>query len=131
MPGLYSAQSAVKFTTIMTMKNPGLSIQVKLLGDLAVSVNSQPRELPASRKCRGLLAWMLSNVGPHRRETLCELLWSDTDDPRAGLRWALTKLRPWPTPGAGWALTPWTSRPISTCAHAGWLRRASPARAGI
>ena len=94
MRGLYSAQSAVKFTTIVTMTNTSLSIQIKLLGGLAVSVDGQTRELPASRKCRGLLAWMLSNAGPHRRETLCELLWSDTDDPRAGLRWALTKLRP-------------------------------------
>ena len=67
---------------------------IKLLGELAVSVGGEAQALPASRKCRGLLAWLLSNPGAHRRETLCELLWADTDDPRAGLRWALTKLRP-------------------------------------
>jgi hypothetical protein len=31
---------------------------------------------------------------PHLRERLCDLLWEGPDDPRAALRWSLTKLRP-------------------------------------
>ena len=30
---------------------------------------------------------------PHRRDRLCELLWEIPDDPRAALRWSLSKLR--------------------------------------
>ena len=32
--------------------------------------------------------------GSHRRERLCALLWEGPDDPRAQLRWSLSKLRP-------------------------------------
>lgn len=52
------------------------------------------RALPASRKTRALLAWLALEPRRHRREALCELLWDIPDDPRAALRWSLTKLRP-------------------------------------
>lgn len=49
--------------------------------------------LPASRKARALLAFLVATGRPHRRERLCELLWDLPDDPKAALRWALSKLR--------------------------------------
>lgn len=52
------------------------------------------RPLPQSRKTRGLLAWLALVDRPHRREELCELLWDTPGDPRAALRWSLSKLRP-------------------------------------
>lgn len=69
-------------------------LHIRLLGTLAVEHDGQEQVLPSSRKCRALLALLALDLRAHRREQLCELLWADTDDPRAGLRWALTKLRP-------------------------------------
>jgi len=51
-------------------------------------------ELPKSRKTRALLAYLLLSKRPVPRERLCELLWDIPDDPRAALRWSLSKLRP-------------------------------------
>ncbi|TMV13730.1 alpha/beta fold hydrolase [Arenibacterium halophilum] len=49
--------------------------------------------LPASRKARALLGFLVATGRPHRRERLCDLLWDLPSDPRAALRWAMTKLR--------------------------------------
>lgn len=49
--------------------------------------------LPASKKSRALLAYLAATARPHRRERLCELFWELPDDPKAALRWALSKLR--------------------------------------
>lgn len=51
-------------------------------------------ELPKSRKTRALLAYLVLSERPVPRERLCELLWDIPDDPRAALRWSLSKLRP-------------------------------------
>lgn len=67
---------------------------IGLLGALSLQRAGADLPLPASRKTRALLAYLALEPRPHRRETLCELLWSRTDDPRAGLRWSLAKLRP-------------------------------------
>jgi TolB-like protein/DNA-binding SARP family transcriptional activator len=53
-----------------------------------------PRALPKSRKTRALLAYLAIEAHPVRREALCELLWESAADPRAALRWSLSKLRP-------------------------------------
>ena len=50
--------------------------------------------LPASKKTRALLGYLVATGTPHLRERLCELLWDGPDDPRAALRWSLSKLRP-------------------------------------
>ncbi len=50
--------------------------------------------LPASKKTRALLGYLVATGAPHSRERLCDLLWDGPDDPRAALRWSLTKLRP-------------------------------------
>src|SRR6516165_3424524 len=65
-----------------------------LLGPLQVIRNGKPRPQPPSRKVRALLAYLAILARPVSREKLCELLWDVADDPRAELRWCLSKLRP-------------------------------------
>ena len=79
-------------------------LRINLLGSVEVIRNGQPHVLPASRKTRGLLAYVALATRPCRRDDLCDLLWDDVDDPRAELRWCLSRLRA--------ALGPWlvTSR---------------------
>jgi DNA-binding SARP family transcriptional activator/tetratricopeptide (TPR) repeat protein len=77
--------------------NEGLEIRV--LGCLKVIRQGSPRPLPASRKTRGLLAYLALAARPCRREELCDLFWDDVADPRAELRWCLSRLRA--------ALGPW------------------------
>ena len=49
--------------------------------------------LPASRKVRGLLAYLALAPHPIARSQLCELLWDVPTDPRGELRWCLSKIR--------------------------------------
>jgi pimeloyl-ACP methyl ester carboxylesterase len=63
------------------------------LGELSVSAGGVELPLPASRKARALLAFLAATGRPHRRERLCELFWDLPDDPKAALRWSLSKLR--------------------------------------
>ncbi|CAG9181259.1 hypothetical protein LMG23992_04460 [Cupriavidus laharis] len=53
-----------------------------------------PVALPASRRTRALLGYLAVTGVPQSRQALCDLLWNGPDDPRAALRWSLTKLRP-------------------------------------
>lgn len=69
------------------------NLQVSLLGELRVTSRESEVPLPASRKARALLAFLAGTGRPHRRERLCELFWDLPDDPRAALRWSLSKLR--------------------------------------
>ncbi|MBN9672557.1 alpha/beta hydrolase [Roseibium aggregatum] len=71
----------------------GEELEVFLLGELRVVTQGQERSLPASKKARALLAFLVATGRPHRRERLCELFWNVPDDPKAALRWALSKLR--------------------------------------
>lgn len=66
---------------------------ISLLGELRVVYNGIDVPLPASRKTRALLAFLVKTGRPHRRERLCELFWDLPDDPKAALRWSLSKLR--------------------------------------
>lgn len=71
------------------------SLVVNILGSLAITSESIPIDLPASRKTRALFAYLLLVDRPQRREHLCDLLWDEgPDDPRGALRWSLSKLRP-------------------------------------
>jgi TolB-like protein len=67
--------------------------EIQLLGPLAVRVAGESRPLPKSRKTRALLALLALEPRPHARTNLCAWIWPDTADPRAALRWSLTKLR--------------------------------------
>lgn len=70
-----------------------VGLEISLLGVLRVARNGIELPLPASRKTRALLAFLVETERPHRRERLCELFWDLPDDPKAALRWSLTKLR--------------------------------------
>lgn len=68
-------------------------LEIYLLGELRVVRNGTDVPLPASKKARALLAFLAETGRPHRRERLCELFWGLPDDPKAALRWSLSKLR--------------------------------------
>jgi DNA-binding SARP family transcriptional activator/Flp pilus assembly protein TadD len=70
-----------------------MGLRVDMLGVLTVSCDGRPVNLPASRKVRALLAWLALSARGAPRERLCDLLWDGTADPRAELRWHLSKLR--------------------------------------
>jgi DNA-binding SARP family transcriptional activator len=70
----------------------GLSI--RLLGEIRVQRGAVPVALPPSKRTRALLGFLAATGTPQPRQTLCDLLWDGPDDPRAALRWSLTKLRP-------------------------------------
>ncbi|MEP7345180.1 MAG: AAA family ATPase, partial [Gemmatimonadaceae bacterium] len=70
------------------------SLVVRLLGDLEVVRGGDSVALPRSRRTRALLGFLVASGKAERRERLCDLLWDGPDDPRAALRWSLTKLRP-------------------------------------
>ena len=69
------------------------SVEVRMLGPLTICRHGVPLALPASRKVRGLLAYLA--LAPHavQRSQLCELLWDVPNDPRGELRWCLSKIR--------------------------------------
>jgi len=69
-------------------------LRIRLLGELRVDAATGPLPLPASRRTRALLAYLAATGCAHTRSALCDLLWDGPDDPRAELRWSLTKLRP-------------------------------------
>jgi DNA-binding SARP family transcriptional activator len=69
-------------------------LEIRLLGSLEVRREGALVELPPSRKSRALLAYLVATGKAHSRSHLCDLLWDGPDDPRAALRWSLTKLRP-------------------------------------
>lgn len=70
------------------------AISIKLLGRMSVSAGDLALPLPASRKTRALLGYLVLAENSQRRDRLCELLWEVPDDPRGSLRWSLSKLRP-------------------------------------
>jgi len=66
---------------------------IRLLGSLAVRRDGAEVPLPPSRRTRALLGYLVATATPQPRTALCDLLWDGPDDPRAALRWSLTKLR--------------------------------------
>lgn len=69
------------------------ALQIKVLGELAVLRDGRDIALPSSKKTRALLAYLAVINRRQRRDFLCRMLWSVPDDPRAALRWSLSKLR--------------------------------------
>jgi DNA-binding SARP family transcriptional activator len=68
--------------------------EVLVLGDLGIAVAGRVLPLPPSRKTRALLGYLALTGRAQTRQRLCDLLWDGPGDPRAALRWSLTKLRP-------------------------------------
>lgn len=71
---------------------PGCT-RLRILGPLALYRGDDPLPLPASRKVRGLLAYLALSPNAVPRSQLCELLWDVPNDPRGELRWCLSKIR--------------------------------------
>jgi DNA-binding SARP family transcriptional activator len=68
-------------------------LHIRLLGDLELRRGDAVLALPPSRRTRALLGYLVASGAPQSRSALCDLLWEGPDDPRASLRWSLTKLR--------------------------------------
>lgn len=68
-------------------------LHIKVLGELTVLRDTQEIALPQSKKARALLAYLAVVNRRQTRDYLCRMLWDTTDDPRASLRWSLSKLR--------------------------------------
>lgn len=71
-----------------------MSIEVNMLGGFSIVIDGNAMALPTSKRTRGLLAFLIATQRPHRRTRLSELFWDNSNDPRASLRWALSKIRP-------------------------------------
>ncbi|MCB1671686.1 MAG: hypothetical protein R3F41_06360 [Gammaproteobacteria bacterium] len=69
------------------------SLEISVTGELQLRVSGQPAALPRSRKTRALLAYLALEGRAVPRTELCELLWEHSEDPRAALRWRLSRLR--------------------------------------
>jgi len=84
--------SAVETTETADL-NRAAPVTVRMLGPLTILHGDAPVTLPASRKVRGLFAYLA--LAPHAitRSHLCELLWEVPNDPRGELRWCLSKIR--------------------------------------
>lgn len=77
----------------MSAPAAGTPLRISLLGGLELHRGDTPVVLPASRRTRALLAYLVATGVPQSRAGLCDLLWDGPDDPRAALRWSLTRLR--------------------------------------
>ncbi|MDP9002410.1 MAG: AAA family ATPase, partial [Myxococcota bacterium] len=69
-------------------------LEIRVLGELELLRQGESLALPASKKTRALLGYLVMIPRPQARQRLCDLFWDGPDDPRAELRWSLTKLRP-------------------------------------
>jgi pimeloyl-ACP methyl ester carboxylesterase/DNA-binding SARP family transcriptional activator len=69
------------------------TLSIRVLGDFLVLREGVQQDLPQSRKTRALLAYLVLTGRRHRRDRLCEMFWDIPDDPRASLRWSLSRLR--------------------------------------
>jgi DNA-binding SARP family transcriptional activator len=69
-------------------------LRIQTFGGLRAWLGDEPLALPPSRQSRALLAYLACAYKPSHRAGLCELLWNDSPEPRAALRWCLSKLRP-------------------------------------
>ncbi|MFG1497899.1 alpha/beta fold hydrolase [Saccharospirillum sp. HFRX-1] len=71
-----------------------MKLSIQTLTELTVFKDDQPLPLPASKRTRALLAYLILTGRMQRRDRLCELFWEHADDPRGALRWSLSKMRP-------------------------------------
>ena len=69
-----------------------MSLRIQLLGPARLSRDGQSIDLPGYRPL-ALLAYLLVTGRAHSRDHLVDLLFDAPDDPRAALRWTLSKLR--------------------------------------
>lgn len=67
---------------------------LRLFGPLQMERDGAPVALPASRKTRAILGFLALSPRPVSRQRLCDMFFDVPDDPRAALRWSLSKIRP-------------------------------------
>lgn len=67
---------------------------LRLFGPLQMERDGVPVALPASRKTRAILGFLALSPRPVSRQRLCDMFFDIPDDPRAALRWSLSKIRP-------------------------------------
>ena len=78
---------------VTSVGKPVESLTFRLLGPLELSRGGDVVKLPASRKVRALLGYLVLASRPVARTQVCELLWDIPNDPRGELRWCLSKIR--------------------------------------
>ena len=78
---------------VTSVGKPVESLELRLLGPLALSRGGDVLALPSSRKVRALLGYLVLASRPVARSQICELLWDVPNDPRGELRWCLSKIR--------------------------------------
>ncbi len=78
---------------VASVEKPVESLRLRLLGNLELSLGGDVVKLPASRKVRALLGYLVLASRPVARSQICELLWDVPNDPRGELRWCLSKIR--------------------------------------
>ncbi len=78
---------------VKSVGKPVESLRFRLLGPLELSRGGEVLTLPASRKVRALLGYLVLASRPVPRSQICELLWDVPNDPRGELRWCLSKIR--------------------------------------
>lgn len=69
-------------------------LSIGLFGPVVVEHSGAGIAVPPSRKARAILGYLLLAPAPVSRMRLCDLMFDEPDDPRAALRWCLSKLRP-------------------------------------
>lgn len=69
-----------------------MSLQIQLLGPAHIQRDDEPVDLVGQRSL-ALLAYLLLTGKAHSRQHLTDLLFDSPSDPRAALRWNLSKLR--------------------------------------
>ncbi|MEY4836161.1 MAG: hypothetical protein RLZZ475_20 [Pseudomonadota bacterium] len=67
---------------------------LRLFGPLQMERDGTAVALPASRKTRAILGFLALAPRPVSRQRLCDMFFDIPDDPRAALRWSLSKIRP-------------------------------------
>ncbi len=78
---------------VKSVGKPVESLRFRLLGPLQLSRGDEVLALPASRKVRALIGYLVLASRPVTRSQICELLWDVPNDPRGELRWCLSKIR--------------------------------------
>jgi oligopeptide transport system substrate-binding protein len=74
------------------MRRPEITLRIRLLGTAQLSHNNQPI-IMRGYKPLALLAYLLVTGKAHSRQHLVDLLFDGPGDPKASLRWTLSKLR--------------------------------------
>lgn len=71
-----------------------VGVSLQLFGQMRLVRDGRSHLSPLTRKTRAILGYLALATRPASRQRLCEMFFDIPDDPRASLRWSLSKLRP-------------------------------------